>query len=543
MAITMDWLATQNIMPDFKWLAGKGGRNNVITGVNIMDNPDTIRFLSGGELILSTGYFLKKDDNLRKNFIHDLVHKNCAGLVLALKRYLDELPSPMLEEAERLNFPIISVPFEQNFADISMMVYREILKDEISDTERVYAMYRRLNEIIIHEHTLRDTMNTIQELTGCPVILADSHLEFLECSYPPGLDPEHMKNQLVFRLSETENILNDYHTRHFQVATKADRIIFPIQDKTNLHGFLIFLENTEIFTSSTYNFIFSILSLLAIELINNTLKRQSNLEKQNNFIQNILSGTLPEFDMISQCNLYGFDYSSPRICAVIHPEIGFDKPFEEQSAIREQFDFLIRIHISLSNQTIYKFDYDRNIILFFLFAPSSVKNAGSMVHDFFDSLMKKMDMQNLSYNIGLSECLHDIGTIQSSFLEAMDALQVGKKIHSDRHIFRYTEDILYHILSCSMSSPHLKNFFLNALQPLKDFDAQNNASLFDTLNMYFQCGFSIADAANALYIHRNTMSSRLKKIRELLPYDIDTLNGSIILFLSFRAYELLYHKK
>ncbi len=542
MSTTMNWLATQNIMPDFKWLAGRGGKNNIITGVNIMDNPDTIRFLSGGELILSTGYFLKNDDKLRSNFIHDLADKKCAGLGIALKRYMNELPLSMVEEAERLNFPIISVPFELNFADVSMMVYREILKEEISDTETVYEMYRKLNEIIIHEHSLRDTMNAIQELTGCPVILSNNRLEFLECSNLSGETEEHMENQLLFSQEETENILNDYDKKHFQVTTKSGRVIFPIQDKAKLLGFLLFLERTEDFTTSTYNFIFSILSLLAIELVNNTLKQQSNLQKQNNFIRNILSGSLSEFDMISQCNLYGFDYSSPRICAVIHPEIGFDKQFEERTAIREKFDFLIRGQISLSNQTIYKFSYDRNIILFFLFAPSSVKNADNMIENFFRKLTEKLDMQNLTYNIGLSECLHDVGTIQSSFLEAMDALQIGKKIHTDTHVFYYTKDILYHILSSSMSIPHLKDFYLNTLQPLLEFDKRNNTSLFDTLYMYFKCGFSITETAKALYIHRNTMASRLEKIKELLPCNINNFNESVTLLLSFHAYELIQHE-
>ncbi len=280
MSTTMDWLATQQIMPNFQWIAGRGGKDNVITGVNIMDNPDTVRFLIGGELILSTGYFLINDDNLRRNFIHDLAEKKCAGLGIALKRYLDKLPKAMIEEADRLNFPIISVPFEQNFAEISMMVYRRILKEEMSDTETVYQMYRRLNEVIIHEHSLRDTLNTIYHLIECPVILANNRLEFLERSYPVPQNSDFIENQLIFDPKETEHILHDYDNKHFQVTTRPGGILFPIRDKDNLLGFLCFVDNTESFSTNKYNFVFSILSLLAIELVNNTLKQQSNLQKQ-----------------------------------------------------------------------------------------------------------------------------------------------------------------------------------------------------------------------------------------------------------------------
>lgn len=539
MSTSIDWLATQQIIPNFQWIAGKGGKENVITGVNIMDNPDTIRFLIGGELILSTGYFLINDDNLRRNFIHDLAEKKCAGLGIALKRYLDKLPETMIEEAERLNFPIISIPFEQNFAEISMMVYRKILKEEMSNTETVYQMYRKLNEIIIHEHSLRDTLNTIYQLIECPVILTNNRLEFLEYSDPMPQGIDFTQNQLIFDPEETEDILHDYDNKHFQVTTRPGGILFPIRDKDNLLGFLCFVENTEGFSSNKYNFVFSILSLLAIEIVNNTLKQKSNLQKHNNFIQNILSGNLSEFDMVSQCNLYGFDYTSPRICAVIHPEIGLDKQFEERAAIRKKFDFLIRGQISRSNQIIYKFNYEKNIILFFLSGSSFIHNTEHMAKEFIRQVAEVMDAQSLSYNIGVSECLQGIHTIQSTFLEAMDSLQIGKKVHRDSHIFHYNEDIIYHTLSNSMSSPHLKDFYLNALKPLIEFDEQNNATLFETLYMYFKCGFNIKETSKALYIHRNTMASRLEKIKELLPYNLSDFNDSTILLLSFYAYELL----
>ncbi len=542
MSTSMEWLATQQILPDFKWIAGKGGKDNVITGVNIMDNPDTVRFLVGGELILSTGYFLINDDKLRRNFIHDLVEKKCAGLGIALKRYLDKLPESMIEEADRLDFPIISIPFEQNFAEISMMIYRKILKEEMADTETVYQMYRKLNEIIIHEHSLRDTLNTIYDLIGCPVILTNNRLEFLERSHSTGQDNDYIENQLIFDPIETESILNEYDIKHFQVTTSLARILFPIRDKDNLLGFLCFVENTDSFSTNKYNFVFSILSLLAIELINNTLRQQSNLQKQNNFIRNILSGNLSEFDMISQCNLYGFDYISPRICAVIHPEIGLDKQFEERASIRERFDFLIRGQISRSNQIIYKFNYERNFILFFLSHSSFSHSNTNEAKEFVEQLAKLMDAQNFTYNIGVSECLQGIDTVQSSFLEAMDALQIGKKVHAKSHIFQYNEDIIYHTLSNSISSPHLKNFYLNTLKSLIEFDKQNNASLFETLHMYFKCNFSIKETSKALYIHRNTMASRLEKIKELLPYDLSDFNNSAILLLSFYAYELLEKK-
>ena len=65
MNTTIDWLVSQNIIDGFHWITGNKSGLNEITCVNIMDNPDTIRWFKGGELVLSTGYLMKDDPTLR----------------------------------------------------------------------------------------------------------------------------------------------------------------------------------------------------------------------------------------------------------------------------------------------------------------------------------------------------------------------------------------------------------------------------------------------------------------------------------------------
>jgi carbohydrate diacid regulator len=43
--------------------------------------------------------------------------------------------------------------------------------------------------------------------------------------------------------------------------------------------------------------------------------------------------------------------------------------------------------------------------------------------------------------------------------------------------------------------------------------------LIETLQVFFDCSLNIQDAAEALYVHRNTMIYRLKRIKELTGYD------------------------
>ena len=50
--------------------------------------------------------------------------------------------------------------------------------------------------------------------------------------------------------------------------------------------------------------------------------------------------------------------------------------------------------------------------------------------------------------------------------------------------------------------------------------------MYETLKMYYLCGNNIAETASRMYVHRNTLVYRLRKIRELTGSDIDDMEQS-----------------
>ena len=74
----------------------------------------------------------------------------------------------------------------------------------------------------------------------------------------------------------------------------------------------------------------------------------------------------------------------------------------------------------------------------------------------------------------------------------------------------------------------LKDKGLNdyVVQILQKEDEEKNTELYETLKMYCLCGNNIAETASMLYVHRNTLVYRLKKIRELIGSDIDDMERS-----------------
>ncbi len=74
---------------------------------------------------------------------------------------------------------------------------------------------------------------------------------------------------------------------------------------------------------------------------------------------------------------------------------------------------------------------------------------------------------------------------------------------------------------------------------LLDADHRGHSSLLRTLEVYLACGGSTADAAAALYVHRNTLRKRLARIEEILGVDLGTTGGRVEAYLGVRARDVL----
>ena len=83
-----------------KVLAGQG-LDRKITFVNIMEVPDVARWMKGGELLLTAGFALKDEADLRRRLIIELAQKGVAAFGIKPGKYFDEVPADMIQCADR----------------------------------------------------------------------------------------------------------------------------------------------------------------------------------------------------------------------------------------------------------------------------------------------------------------------------------------------------------------------------------------------------------------------------------------------------------
>lgn len=79
--------------------------------------------------------------------------------------------------------------------------------------------------------------------------------------------------------------------------------------------------------------------------------------------------------------------------------------------------------------------------------------------------------------------------------------------------------------------------FRALVQPLREYDRKRRGDLVRTLRVYFDSGANTTEAADRLFLHRNSMLYRLARIKELTGLDFKDPRARLALELGLLTLE------
>lgn len=112
--------------------AGKRSLGNRVQWVVSTEHLEPRNWLRGGEFLLMCGWNLLPSRSMLHRYVEHLHGSNLAGLGFGVGFKYEKIPSPLLERADELGFPVCEVPFELAFAQISRRATETILEERYS---------------------------------------------------------------------------------------------------------------------------------------------------------------------------------------------------------------------------------------------------------------------------------------------------------------------------------------------------------------------------------------------------------------------------
>src|SRR5687768_9773474 len=116
-------------------IAGAESADRGIRWVHISELDDPTQWLSGGELLLTTGIQLDTPARQRR-FVRLLDDHGVAGIGLGTGFDHDRVPRAMATEAAKRELPLFEVPYEMPFIAITERAFTQLVNEHYSVLER-----------------------------------------------------------------------------------------------------------------------------------------------------------------------------------------------------------------------------------------------------------------------------------------------------------------------------------------------------------------------------------------------------------------------
>ncbi len=137
-------------------VAGKKGLRNSVSWTYLAEDIHNIRFLKGGELVITTGLFISTNVTLQ-DFIKEMAMKNCSCIILNVGKYIvdDDISEEIMNFCDTNKLPLFTLPWEVHLVEIMQDYGRLLLQDSQQEDNLSAAFQSALYQATIPDHVLR----------------------------------------------------------------------------------------------------------------------------------------------------------------------------------------------------------------------------------------------------------------------------------------------------------------------------------------------------------------------------------------------------
>ena len=151
------------------------------------------------------------------------------------------------------------------------------------------------------------------------------------------------------------------------------------------------------------------------------------------------------------------------------------------------------------------------------------------------AFMEKQDFfTERNLRLGISDEFENIYYIYTYYLQGLRALSLAERFGQSQLCHMYNDYKFYDMLQKFVTGNEPKLFIDNKLAEIFYYDNTNNTEYYTTIEKYLFSGQNPSKAADELHVHKNTVSYRINKAKELFGLSFDNVEENFRLMCSYR---------
>lgn len=504
-----------------KVVAGASGLDRAIRWAHTSELADPTRWLSGGELLLTTGLGLKGSPNAQRAYVGRLTKAGLAGLGLGVGLGFDEVPAPVLRAADRAAFPVLEVPYQVPFIAIAEAVSSALTEERVKELEMSEVVHDRLAHLVGSGASAVDVLHEIVALAPGWAYLFSMDGALVATAESPGCegpDPAEVWRRLPARLGEGGGPTTS------SVLGPAGASVAVLVDAGKHHeGVLAFGKPLRLEVGDRI-VVRHAATLLGLLLASRRAVAEVERRVAGDVLVEAVGGHVTGEHLQRRLEAAGFSPGSRvRVLVVAASSIRGLVPHEAAALLEA----------ALSTRTERARVAVMDDLLVALVVTPDVERLNEVASELASELAGPGEGRPIRIGVGGEVSPEDV---RISYRDAVLALRSAPQALS----VVTTGDLgAYRLLIESQSPEVLRSLVDSVLGGVIRRDRERGSELLASVRAFVEAGGRWEEAAQGLGVHRHTLRYRLNQAQELLDRDLFSAEDRMEIWLACKAVDLL----
>ena len=512
----MALLTVRSLIEDMglRLTVGKEDADVPVRWVHITELRDPTPWLSGGELLLTTGFQLDTAARQR-DFIRRLADHNLAGLGFGTGFDHERIPKPILDEARKTGFPVFEVPYELPFIAVTEKAFARLVNEQYEVLQRGIATHKRLERLVLEERGLDAVVRALAAAIGGAVVVLNGRGETLATGAFRRRLSERVVNEIRQEVTSRGQPA-EFAPDHPDIAGRS--LVLPVGSGPRgvPQAWLVAVRDSEGFGDFERLILQQAVTVVALELMRQRAMRDTERRLAGDVLAEAVEGRIEEHELPSRMLPFGV---GAQAAVLVFAADQSAEPALEAFMRDQGVGALVAVNGDLLCAVVDASEELDPIALAERAAAALADGHGSVA-------------------AGASRTA-PIESLRRAFHEARFALEAMAVTNGNGHRVASWRDLgAFQLLLSLQDDDALRLYCDSVLGPLEE-ESQYGDELIRSLEAFIEQNGQWERAARKLYCHRHTLRYRIRRVEELTGRDLSSARDRIEFWLALRGRELV----
>ena len=446
----------------------------------------------------------------------------------------DESPS---EKILPEGLAVVAIPGHNNPQTIQRLLLTALINQRVALAEQGVRIHVQLSQIEAEGQGIIGLVNAMAGISGRGVIVQDKRLSIPAHQAPGGL--KRSWNKILASLSSLESLPESLRDRKLaalhgvtveqQLTDGFSRLVAPITVSGMARGYLSLIGATGDLDALDSLVVEQGALVCAVEMSRTKAVREAEKRLKGDLLNALLQENLSPQDAQLWAQNMGLDLSEAHV-AMRFAWQGASPPS------RRRLETLISGEVTRLGLKVIVNPMGSEIVCFCQLPRGS--RQPDIALQFAQAVLDQGGREYAGSLVlcGLGAPSNDISEWRSSFRQAGQALELSRRFREQKPLY-FPDLSVYRLLIQLENSPELIAFQEEMLGAL--LASEGARELIHTLQVYFEHNGNLSQAAEALFVHRNTLIYRMERIAALTGVNLDDPEIRLAMQLALHIYRMM----